>query len=470
MVCRMDENNQKLESTSASDFEFLQEKIKERPIDKKKLFQRTVVTASLALLFGLVACLTFLLLEPVLNNWIYPEEEPNIVTFPQEEDEMLPEDMLTEGEVTVIESVDKRYDNPEDTANQYQEEVTLNPNAEVLQEQAPPVDPVEEEVSYIEEKQNLYEELYELYGEVAKSMVTVTGIKSDVDWFNNTYQSEGQIAGVIIANNNRELLILTKRKPLKDADSIQVTFCNNVSVEATLKEYDAITDLAVIAVDLKYIRGTVLDYVSVATLGSSADPRLPGTVVMAVGNVQGYKDNVCYGMITSIGNIVTLADSQYKLVTTDIYGSQNPTGILVNLKGQVIGWLDNSYNNSDTKNMVSAIGITELKGMITKISNGQPLSYVGLYVKDIQTNIRQELGIPQGAYVSDVDMDSPAMLNGVQKGDIIIQVGEKEVKSATDYMNAIRACTVGKEVEFVILRAHQETYEQMTITVSTSTK
>ena len=84
------------ENIQASDFEFLQEKIKERPIDKKKLIQRTIITASLALLFGLIACLTFLVLEPVLNNWIYPEEEPEIVTFTQEEDEMLPEDMLTE--------------------------------------------------------------------------------------------------------------------------------------------------------------------------------------------------------------------------------------------------------------------------------------------------------------------------------------------------------------------------------------
>ena len=79
------------------DFEFLQERIKERPINKKKLLIRTIITASMAVLFGLLACLSFLLLEPVLNNWLYPEEEPEVVTFPQEQNEMLPEDMLTEG-------------------------------------------------------------------------------------------------------------------------------------------------------------------------------------------------------------------------------------------------------------------------------------------------------------------------------------------------------------------------------------
>lgn len=63
-------------SDAVSDFEFLQEKIKERPIDKKKLLRRTIITASLAVLFGVLACLSFLLLEPVLNNWLYPEEEP----------------------------------------------------------------------------------------------------------------------------------------------------------------------------------------------------------------------------------------------------------------------------------------------------------------------------------------------------------------------------------------------------------
>ena len=92
----LDSQNKETFPETASDFEFLQEKIKERPINKKKLFRRMVITASLAVLFGVLACLSFLLLEPILNNWLYPEEQPEIVTFPQEKDEMRPEDMLTE--------------------------------------------------------------------------------------------------------------------------------------------------------------------------------------------------------------------------------------------------------------------------------------------------------------------------------------------------------------------------------------
>lgn len=439
------------DSTQASDFEFLQEKIKERPIDKKKLIQRTIITASLALLFGLIACLTFLVLEPVLNNWIYPEEEPEVVTFPQEEDEMLPEDMLTENTGNQLPSdADERYER-EDLASE--EEVQENET--------------ESAYSKIEEYEQFNSELYALYQEISTSMVTVTSVKSETDWFNNTYESEGQNAGVIIANNGKELLVMTKNSFLDTAERIMITFCNGASVEGTRKGCDENTDLAVVAVDLKLIKGTVLDAISVATLGSSIGNSLVCSPVIAIGNIQGYKENMCFGMVTSSSNIVSLPDSQYKMITTDIYGSQSPSGILVNMKGQVVGVIDNAYNHTDTKNMVSAIGISELKGLITRISNGNVPAYVGLYVQDISAQVRSEQKLPQGAYISDIDMDSPAMIKGIQKGDIISQVAGKEINTASDYMNAIRACEVGDEITITVLRASQNEYEQMQFVVTT---
>lgn len=443
----MKENQDRNEPSQASDFEFLQEKIKERPINKKKLIQRTIITASLALLFGLIACLTFLLLEPVLNNWLYPEEEPIVVTFPQEKDEMRPEDMLTEDETTQEET---------------ESEEALASSENVALAETPES---EEEEDLIAGYEDMYQSIRELYLEVATSMVNVTGVKSDVDWFNNPYESEGTIAGVVIANNNRELLILTKRSPLKGAESIHVTFFNGTIAEGSIKKYDVNTDLAVIAVELKYLASNVLKDVSVAKLASSNDVRLQGTPVMAVGNILGYKDSVSYGMITSMGNVITLADNQYKLITTDIYGSKNPTGILVNMEGRVLGMLDNTHNNEDTANLVSAIGITELKGMITKLSNGSDVPYAGLYVQDISADARLELGLPKGAYISNMDMNSPAMKKGIQKGDILIRVGDKEINTAADYMNAIRGYLANREITITVLRSTQEEYEEMEFVV-----
>ena len=78
------------------DSDFITETIKQRPINKKKLLRRTLITAAMAVVFALVACLTFLLLEPVISNWLYPEEEPEPIEFPEEVDEMLPEDMIVD--------------------------------------------------------------------------------------------------------------------------------------------------------------------------------------------------------------------------------------------------------------------------------------------------------------------------------------------------------------------------------------
>lgn len=450
----MEENNQKNEPEQASDFEFLQEKIKERPINKKKLLQRTVITASLALLFGLIACLTFLVLEPVLNNWLYPEEEPNIITFPEEQDEMLPEDMLTEGE----------HGTDQTESEESTEYVIQSAGQESIQEiDNRFVGKSEESTENIQlsEYQSLYTELNNLYKQVSTSLVTVTGVKSDVDWFNNTYQSEGNISGVIIANNNKELLILTKKSPLKGADTIQVTFCDSTIAEGVIKQYDTLTDLVVIAVDLKELGTDVLDDITVATLGSSVDATLPGSPVIAVGNLLGYKDSVCYGMITSVGNVIAKADSQYKLMTTDIYGSQNPTGIIIDMKGQVVGVIDNSYNHADTKNLVSAIGITEIKGLIAMLSNGVELPYVGMYVQDIAYETRKELGLPMGAYIYDIAMDSPALKKGIQKGDILVQFDGRTIKSASDYVSAIRNSKVEQTVKIQVRRLSQNEYQLM---------
>ncbi len=458
---------------TASDFDFLQEKIKERPINKKKLLKKTIITAMMAVLFGLLACLSFLLLEPVLNNWLYPEEAPEVVTFPPEQEEMLPEDMLTEGGSTQPSQTVSESEEMQSTQQPSQEDMPTQTTSVSDINNMPESGTHEAESMLGDETQELtlkpyqtqYEELYQTYKDISSSMVTVTAVHSDVDWFNNTYQSEGTTAGVIIANNNRELLILARKSPLGVAESIRVTFCNGVNADAEIKKYDKNTDLAVFAVDLKYVGSATLDYVSVAVLGSSAPSGIVGKPVIAIGNLFGYKDNVCYGIITSKGNNVELADNEYKLITTDIYASENPSGILVSLEGEVIGMIDNSYNNSDTKNLLSAVGITELKGMITKLSNGEDIPYLGIYTQDITSQVKIEMGLPQGAYIFDIDMDSPAMLNGMQKGDIIVQVGAQEIRSPSDYMNALRAAVIDRNLKIIVQRASGDSYEEMTFTV-----
>ena len=90
----------------------------------------------------------------------------------------------------------------------------------------------------IADYQNLQSKLYAVGRDANKFVVTVTGVKSDTDWFNNAYERKGQASGIVVADNGAELLILTERKMIADAQEIYVTFINEVSVEATMKKYD----------------------------------------------------------------------------------------------------------------------------------------------------------------------------------------------------------------------------------------
>ena len=316
----------------------MKETIKQRPLNKKKLVRRTLVTAAMAVIFGMVACFTFLLLEPVISNHLYPEEEPKKVEFVEEveEDEILPEDMIA----------DDSQMQPEPTSAPVLEDEQI---AQVLSEMELGVD------DYI----SLIDDVREVAKDARSSIVAVLGVTSDVGWLDNEYENEGAVSGVIVADNGRDLLILANVSSIEDADSLKVAFSDGQEYPASIKKKDRNTGLAVISISKSIMQRSTLDIVKEAVLGTS-NGSLLGNPVIALGRPMGVEDSICYGNITSVGNMIKLPDSNYKYMTTDIYGSANASGVIINLKGQVIGIIDMSCNLGDMKNLVSAVGITEL--------------------------------------------------------------------------------------------------------------
>ncbi|NLL78426.1 MAG: PDZ domain-containing protein [Clostridiales bacterium] len=422
------------------DFDFMKEKIKERPVNKKKLLRRTIITASMAVIFGLVACLTFLVLEPLFSNWLYPQEEPQQVTFPAEEDEMLPEDMLA-GET------------------QTEEE---NMPAEMF-----PV-PAEVELE-VEDYQTIYDKLYVLAQENSKAIVTVTGVTSDRDWFNNPYENRGRTSGVIVADTGKEYLILVDKKPIETVETIQVTFRDGAQAQAVLKKIDPVTGLAIIGVEQELLDHEAKGQLMVATLGSSNNPNVLGSPVLILGSPYGAGNSIAYGMVTSMGNVLHLPDAVYKLLKTDVYGSPDASGVVLNMRGQVIGMVNGSFNEEGMENQVNAIGISELKNTIERLSNGQEQAYLGIYGTDVTTEAQKELKVPQGAYVTEIALDSPAMQAGIQSGDIIIKLGGEDVGSYADYISQLGRVTAGNTVTVTVMRQGQKEYRELDIEVTTRT-
>lgn len=426
---------------------FLIEKIKDRPINRKKLVRRTIITASMAVIFGLIACVTFLVLEPVISNWLYPEEEPQIVVFPEDMEEMSPEDMLAENLPT---------ESPQPTPEA--EDVTLK------EEQ------IEEILSgVILDKEN-YRELYialsDYVSQMNRCMVTITAVTSNIDWFNNVQESRNQASGVIIANNGRELLILADASALRQAEKLILTFSNEVQAEAQIKQQDKFTNLAVLSVALSDLPTEMMEEgIALAALGKSNTKNLLGTPVIAMGSPMGTSNSIGYGMIVSGSTQIYAPDRNYKLLMTDIYGSQNAGGVLFNLQGEVLGIINSGKTGTDMKNLVSAYGITELKKVIEKMSNGTSIAYMGISGLDVTQEANEEQGVPYGAYVKEIAMDSPAMLVGMQRGDVITEMDGKKVTQFSDYSAILMQLAPGQTVEITVMRRAQNEYKEMNFSV-----
>ena len=187
----LEENNQN---------DFMVEKIKVKPVNKKKLVRRTLITISMAIIFGLVACVTFLVLEPVISNWLNPEEEPQVemVVFPEDREEMSPEEMLAENLPTESPSP-----SPSPSPEPDAEETAVVLGEEQVQ------DILSQVTLDLEDYRGMYDRIAEFADGLRRYIVTVTCVTDDFDWLDSAQVSQNQGCGVIVSENGMELLILT---------------------------------------------------------------------------------------------------------------------------------------------------------------------------------------------------------------------------------------------------------------------
>lgn len=436
---------------------FMIEKIKQRPINKGRLIRRTLITASMAVIFGLIACFTFLVLEPVISNWLYPEEKPEAIIFPEEHEEMLPEEMLEE----YIQP--SPSPSPSPAPSPEPEEYIEPERVELDEEQVKEI--LDQVVLDIDDYQRLYKVMWDYVEQLRQCMVVVTGTNSNTDWFANVYESKSESSGTIIGNNGKELLILTDYNSVKKADHLTVTFYNNIRAEAQMMQYHTESGLAVLSVNLSVLNPDMVESLHIAELGYSTQRNLVGSPIVAMGSPMGSCGTVGYGMITSSGNTAILTDVNFNTIITDIYGSQNASGVLFNMQGQIIGYITAGKAGSDMRNVISAYGISDLKLLISRLTEGSKIPYLGISGVDVPREANEQSQVPFGAYVREVDMDSPAMRAGIQSGDVIVGVGLLSVTNMRDYSDCLVRCNPKDTLTLRIMRQSQGEYKEMTFEV-----
>lgn len=396
----------KQQEQGEQEFAFITEKIKEKPINKRRLLLKICFNLLCAVMFGVTACFVFVLLKPYFEEKLYPEEESTIT---------IPKDVVPQE----IEPAPKKEEEEEPEPKEPESQTV------VVQEQLEP-----------EDYQALQNKLYAIGQQANKSMVTVTGVTSGMDWFNTPYESENSSSGIIIGDNKQELLILTEKKIIVDAEAIRITFIDGTEASAYLKKYDGNTGIAVITVPLGEISEGTMNQISAAVLGNSY-AMAQGTSVIAIGSPVGANYSILCGTITSSENTVSTVDTNYTIFTTDIIGNENGSGVLINLKGEVVGLVLQDYSNQNNRNTITALSISELKQLIEDLSNNRDIPYVGLRISTVTNEIAQEYGIPQGVYVKTVELESPAMAAGLQEADVITAVNGEEVINVVQYYQKI---------------------------------
>lgn len=449
------------EENGAVDVDFMKEKIKARPVNKKKLFRRTLFTVVFAVLFGAIACVVFLALEPVISRMISPSEEAETaVTFPEATtEEMSPEDMIQsdnqihqqETEEAVSQAISQLDIDKDEIKQEIEESIRKDLEADTVS-----TDTVEAQ----------YSSLSDVAKTLQTSMVTVTGTFSDTDWAGDAYEDSGRTSGAIVADQNGKLLILADTAQIEEAKELTATFSDGTSAAAVLQAKDSVTGLCVLSVDKNTLSEDTVSAVTTATLGSSARADLLGKPVIAVGSPSGTMGSVSYGIVTNAALTLDITDSDLTGIQTDIYGSTQASGLLADLKGRVIGWVDTGLNRKDAQNLISALGITELKPLIEALSNASSLSYLGVHGADVPESVQTGQGVPAGCYVTQVEMDSPAMEAGIQAGDVIQALGSETITDRADLVSALKNATPGHAVTIAIMRQGTDGYESASLTVT----
>ena len=246
------ENNELKESAEIRDphIGFMQEEIKKRPLNRRKMVRRMTYVAVMAAVFGAVACLFFLLLEPIFNRMLYPEEAVTGVTYPEERiaEEVTPEEMLVNEE--------------EKAATEEQERI----RAEVERY-------LSDKEKGAEAAERMYTSLRQVAAEARYFLVDVSEISSDTDWFNDPHETRGTASGMIIAKTDSEIQVLVYAPNIDSANKIQVTLFDGSSVEAEIRARDRASGLAVLSAGISDVDNAVRFPMWTERSGSSSPRR-----------------------------------------------------------------------------------------------------------------------------------------------------------------------------------------------------
>jgi S1-C subfamily serine protease len=432
------------------DFEFIKEQVIEKKRRKvKRWLLPLMMTVFMAVLFGMIAAVTFVITEPRLYKLLHKEEEIKTpVSFPTEY------------------PLDTSIGNQVDTDTEKEDDVDTSVDTEDVDEPAEPETVIMEQSidADIEDFVNMYDEIRTVAYQSNKSLLKVSTTTSVEDWFGDMVERTVSTTGLVISDINDDLLVLVSLDRVKDASSIKIELSDTIAVDAVLQDYDTETNLAIIAVALKDIPPNFMKNIDVATLGESYTLTV-GSPILALGSPNGHPGSMELGIITSRGSWASITDNRIDLFNTSVENNDNSDGVIVNMKGEVIGLITRTLKDGVNEELSTVIGISKLKPIIKLIANQTPRIYFGVEAEDMTEAAKLEHIITNGIYINEVRAKSPAFEAGMKNGDIILQVDDHLIMNTNNFNTTISEYLPEDEVLVKIKRTSGTTEKELELKV-----
>ena len=297
------------------------------------------------------------------------------------------------------------------------------------------------------------------------------------------YESESCGSGIIVGENDTELLICTNNHVVEGARELTVSFIDESSYQAQIKGTDPSNDLAVVAVNLEDIDQDTLSQIKIAKLGDSDEMRV-GEQVVAIGNALGYGQSVTTGIVSAKDRTIDVQEgrsiySYEDLIQTDAaINPGNSGGALLNMNGELIGINSAKASSSGVEGMGYAIPVSKAQPILEKLMNRETrnivdedeAAYMGISGEGVSSEAVQLYNVPAGIYLTQVAEGSPAAKAGLQVGDIITAFDDVQVTTMDELKDRLQYYKGGETVEMKVQSAANGAYTEKTVSITLGLK
>ena len=318
--------------------------------------------------------------------------------------------------------------------------------------------------------------------EVMPAIVSINNHYTEkMSYFGQTMTSEADASGsgIIVGQNDTELLIVSNYHVIADSDELTVQFVEGSEARASIKGTDPDMDLAVIAVPIGDVNSSTLQEIAVATLGNS-DTLTVGEPAIAIGNSLGYGQSVTTGVISALNRSIQLSDgTDGTFIQTDAaINPGNSGGALLNLKGEVVGINSNKIGGSAVEGMGYAIPISAASPIIAELMLKETKNkvaeeergYLGISGISVTQEVSAAYGMPEGVYISQVYENTAAAAAGLRKGDIIVEFGGDKISSMDILQKELEFYAKGDVVDVTVMSPGVGGYESRTVELTLGNK